>query len=286
MNEQKPEVIFDDLYNLYFDALHKWFQKRLNSDPELVEHEHIKAYNSEVGYRKDYKIYQIKIPDDPKVTAYNLGLNVFKKDILDYFQFAFSKYNANPISNFLKRDLPELKKIHIESHKEGLRLENYAWDPDFMYKASDYQILKLCAKNFAYEKLIHFLRERQFNSWYWFGEKPVHDFVDEELKSDKVGTNAQQVMAILLLEKIYKIKTHQDTRRLVNFIHFLTGKDWGNIHKFVSAYLNSDGIVHKGKSRNLDDYKIVKTLFEGLENQEVISKIDSITNRIKQLNDK
>ena len=28
MKEQTPEVIYDNLYNLYFNALYKWFKKR------------------------------------------------------------------------------------------------------------------------------------------------------------------------------------------------------------------------------------------------------------------
>lgn len=91
----------------------------------------------------------------------------------------------------------------------------------------------------------------------------------------KKFTNPQKVLAIMLLNKVYKINKSQEVQSLNNFIHALTGNSWDDITKFARLadkdnFMTSVDPIHSKKN-----LRAVRPFFEKLEQEKVIELIDA-----------
>ncbi len=213
--------------------------------------------------------------------ATNYYKNDFKEDLIESFMSIPINFPEDGIDGFVKFDIPRLKQLHIDTYEKGFT-DNYKADTKFMFKASINEMLDMIAKWCGYH---HFFEKKlpplvqDVTS-----EMDSHEDQLDDLEKDNYST-AQQVIAILLLQEIYGFKKHQDDKRLVDFIEFLTGKSHRNIWNFVTRF-KDHGRLHGSKNQNLKDYYVVRKKFEEVENQQVLKLIDKIIDRIKQLSDK
>lgn len=110
----------------------------------------------------------------------------------------------------------------------------------------------------------------------------------EEVEGNSKAKNkqldsSQLVLTITLLNEVYKINKSQDMVNLIDFICALTGRDRSNIRKFVEKVGKNRFILHDSNKKNLSDLMAVRSLFEKLEQKQILKLIDGIIEEANNL---
>jgi hypothetical protein len=107
---------------------------------------------------------------------------------------------------------------------------------------------------------------------------------NEEAEKKSEGTIAQKVLIFMLLDENYKLNKAQDKIQFSRFINSLIEGKERKITDFITAYRDNEGVIHKSKKKNQEDYKWVKEYFLKIDNSDIVKIIDNRLAKIEKLN--
>lgn len=145
---------FDVLYNEAVDKvlsqLKNEFEESKNRIPELREELKVREFQNNISKQITglYENWEKTSRNSANRTEYNKYI----EEIIKEFEkiVANKKYIGNVLSNFLKFDLPELKKHHFDIFESGQKGKDYTFMSDFVNNGSNEEIIEILAKNHAY----------------------------------------------------------------------------------------------------------------------------------------
>lgn len=239
---------------------------------------HIKYVDRRAMTAKVLSFSGESIYDSSGYTAHD---NKFKLSMIDNFDNSFSKYREKYISNFVEKDIPRIKHIYQEKFDNPNEIQfSFGNEPEF-FEADNETILDFIADCKARDETMNLVRQENQNT-------NPHRIFNEDYKPDiedsKGLTVAQVVLVFGLLNDQNKISKHQDRIRFARFIAELTGRNEKNVKDTVNKYFNdiSNGNIHKTEQRNIDDYERVRSLFEMIDNQDIVKGIDKRIEKLKK----
>lgn len=259
------ENYYNERYQYHIQYLEDRFQKEV-IDKRGAKNDLRNEFVRWILFNRE-QTYQQRVPNVIDAMSYTDTLyNSFKKRVIDRFLSIERNFPEEGIKGFIELDIPNIRKEHIGYYENG-STKSYRYDTQYMYDATDLEILELIAKHYAYHDY-NVPELKRFNKQV----KPIE--VAEESTDNKQGSIAQVVGLILSINDEYKFIKAQDNKAIVEFIHFLTGRNKKNIGTFVSKYLSNNGEIQLTPKQNLKDYGIIKNIIKITENQKLIKSIN------------
>lgn len=114
-------------------------------------------------------------------------------------------------------------------------------------------------------------------------KEAVSDTSEQESTTTKELTNAQQVLAIMLINKFLKLSKSQEKKSLQDFIFALTNKNYREIGDKMKAITDNEFEPNVSPKQGIKDYNAIKPLMERLEQKAIVEFIDK---KLKELNSK
>lgn len=136
-----------------------------------------------------------------------------------------------------------------------------------------------------FHREVEILGEKQFPNL--FGH---HDAVNNEaaissndITDKKALTTAQQVLAIMLINRVSKICKSQEKKSMQDFIFALTNKNYREIGDKMKTIADNEFSPNTSPKQSKKDYEAVRPLFEKLEHKDVLDFIDKKISKLESM---